>query len=195
MKKAFIESRFCFPFQFLKRKGSVLRKGGALVIALFLLNTNLHALYYVNEISFCSSEKFLSQIKKTDNSSLIHCAAKTYGDVINSWIFDKTVGNVDFYHLIAVCGRNKVVFLKFNNKNSYKVNVSWQEVFITKQKNAEKTEGPFRQKQLVLLPGETSQSDCENIKQDELLARPDQTTPVYRAQITKFIFKDVIVTR
>ncbi len=111
------------------------------------------------------------------------------------WNLDATVSNVELYHAISECNGKKVVFLKFNNKNSGPVTVYWKEVFITQEKNAEKTEGPFGEKQLVLSSGETFSSGCDDIKQKELLARPDQITPVYQAEIIKFNFQDIRVTQ
>ena len=163
------------------------------MVALFLLNTNLSALDYRNEIFFCSPEKFLSQIKKPDKSSSIHAAAKTYGDVINSWIFDKTVNNVDFFHKITECNGSSAVFLKFENKNKVKVRVSWKELFISSQVNS-KTEGFHGKKQLVLSPGETSPSNCGETQFKECLILAEQALPHYKAVITKFEFKDILVT-
>lgn len=111
------------------------------------------------------------------------------------WIFDTTINKVDFYHSIVDCGGKQVVFLKFNNHNSTPVKVSWNEVFTTQQQNRKKIEGPFREKQVILLAGETTESDCENIKRHELLARPNQLTPVYQAAIVKFSFTDIKVSK
>src|SRR5262245_57752092 len=83
---------------------------------------------------------------------------------LTEWILDTTVGNVDCYHQVTDCNGKKVVFLKFNNKNNYKVTITWKEVFVTKQV-PQKQDGAFGQKQLVITPGETSQTDCTDIKQ------------------------------
>lgn len=109
------------------------------------------------------------------------------------WILDKTVGNVDFYHRITDCDGKKAVFLKFNNKNNYKVSISWKEVFVTKQ-ISEKKEGFFGQKKLVILPGETSPSDCSDKKNKVCLVGPDGVSPAYGAEIKEFYYKDISVT-
>lgn len=111
------------------------------------------------------------------------------------WIFDTTINKVDFYHSIVECGGKKVVFLKFNNHNSTAVKVTWNEVFTTQFQNKKKLEGPFREKQVTLSAGETSVTDCDNIRRHELLARPNQLTPVYDAAIVKFSFTDIKVTK
>ena len=112
----------------------------------------------------------------------------------DGWILDQTTGNVSFYHMITFCSGNKVVFLKFDNKNDYAVNLSWQETFVTMDRSAEKKEGPFKSKELTVASGETAASDCEDQKQAILIAKPDQNSPVYRADIRQFSFVNVTVT-
>lgn len=108
------------------------------------------------------------------------------------WIYDSTVSNVSCYHLIAVCGNKKVVFLKFDNKNSNPIKISWKEAFIT-QPHSEKTETVFGEKELLLATGETSLTDCENVKQPKLLARPNAVSPIDQLDILQFSFKDLKV--
>lgn len=114
--------------------------------------------------------------------------------VVAHWKLDATNGGVEFYHSIVECGGKKVVFLKFKNNNSNSVKVYWREIFFTQQSGST-AEGPFREKDLILLPGETAESDCENIKQAELVTRPDQITPVYQAKVLKFSFRDIRVAK
>src|SRR5687767_12988572 len=52
-------------------------------------------------------------------------------DPVPQWVLYASVRNVDFYYRIGECTGKKVVFLKFNNRNSQKVKVSWKEVFNT----------------------------------------------------------------
>lgn len=111
----------------------------------------------------------------------------------DQWIFDKTVGNVDFYHRLADCSGQKVVFLKLNNKNSNAVHVSWKEVFAT-QMQAE-TEGFSGKKQLTLKPGESFVKDCSDSRLKELLILPTQVNPTYVVEIKQFGFKDIAVNK
>jgi hypothetical protein len=113
--------------------------------------------------------------------------------VIN-WKLDTTVNGVDFYHAIVDCNSEKVVFLKFHNKNNKATKVYWNESFVV-QKNTTQKQGPFKQKQLTLLPGEMSQTNCNQVRVKELLTYPDQTTPVYDAHILNFSFQNIKVVR
>lgn len=111
------------------------------------------------------------------------------------WQLDATVGGVQFYHALTTCNGKKVVFLKFNNRNSGAVKVSWKEVFVLQQ-NATKVDDLLGQKQLTVQPGETFQSNCAEQKQRELLTpRVQQVTPVDKGEIIKFSFKDIKVTK
>lgn len=111
------------------------------------------------------------------------------------WQLDATVGGVQFYHAITTCNGKKVVFLKFNNRNSSAVNVSWKEVFVLQQ-NATKVDDLLGQKKLTVQPGETLQSNCAEQKQRELLTpRVQQVTPVDKGEIVKFSFKNIKVTK
>ena len=112
----------------------------------------------------------------------------------DGWILDQTTGNVNLYHMITFCSGNKVVFLKFENKNDYAVKLSWQETFVTMDRSVEKKEGPFKSKELTVPTGETAASDCADQKQVLLIAKPDQDSPVYHADIRQFNFINVTVT-
>jgi len=112
-------------------------------------------------------------------------------DPAPGWVLYASVRNVDFYYRIAECTGKKVVFLKFNNRNTQKVKVSWKEVFNT-QFEVQK-EGFRGTKQLMLPVGETAQSDCSNLKVKELLVLPSQVNPSYNADIKKFHFKNISV--
>ncbi len=116
-------------------------------------------------------------------------------DKAGTWVLDKTVANVVFYHKIATCDGKKVVFFKFNNKNTKAVTVTWKEVFVTQWKNIQKAGIVSEQKQLLLAPGITSGSDCENNIQKILLTRPRQAAPVYEEEIVQFNFKEISVTK
>lgn len=136
---------------------------------------------------------------------LIHSSAMTAGEYFwhaspppsqdLKWQLDKTVSGVQFFYAIAAChGKDgDVVFLKMNNKNAYAVEVLWKEVFQTQiEKEAE---GYGGEKKIVLQPGETFESDCNNATRKELLIVAQQAFPTYIATIAKFNYKEITVKK
>lgn len=109
-----------------------------------------------------------------------------------NWIYDTSVKGVQFYHSIVDCNGKKVVFLKFNNQNNNPVEVSWKEVFTTQALN--KQEGFLGQKKLTLSKGETFASDCAEITHRNCLILPRDVSPAYAVVISKFEFKDIVVS-
>lgn len=109
------------------------------------------------------------------------------------WIYDKTVDNVECYHMITACEGKKVVLLKFNNKNSGAVKVTWKEVFKTQME--QKREGYAGKKQLLIPAGETAASGCADSKNKELLISSSQVAPTYAAEIQSFEYKEIQVTK
>ena len=109
------------------------------------------------------------------------------------WQLDATVSGVQFYHSLTRCNGIKVVFLKFVNTNTYQVKIAWKEVFATQADP--KIEGYMGQKKLLLPPGETSETNCENSSHKECLILPSQVTPTYNADILKFEYKEIIVSK
>lgn len=112
--------------------------------------------------------------------------------VADNWVYHKTVNGVELYHQLTSCNSKTVVLLKFNNKNSHKVKVSWKEVFTTQLEKS--VEGYNGKKQLFIGPGETFSSGCQDDKIKELLILPQQVKPTYEASIKAFEFKDIDVT-
>ncbi|MBC7936722.1 MAG: hypothetical protein H7Y86_15330 [Rhizobacter sp.] len=110
-----------------------------------------------------------------------------------NWILDTEVNGVEFYHSIQDCNGKKVVFLKFNNKNSYAVEVSWKEVFTTQE--GPQIEGFLGQKTIVLEVGETKETDCSNPLKKQLLIMPEQVKPTYLAEVSKFNYKAITVVK
>ncbi len=152
---------------------AVAGKGSVLLIALIM-----QAAFS----SFSSPERAIAAHGKVSPSQV---------DPSPGWVLYASVHNVDFYYRIGECTGKKVVFLKFNNRNTQKVKVSWKEVFNT-QFEVQK-EGFRGTKQLMLPVGETAQSDCSNLKVKELLVLPSQVNPSYHADIKKFHFKNISV--
>ena len=154
---------------------------GAAFLFLFLL-------LYAQGFSF-PVNRFSQQMVSRNAGLLPNGNGKPAAD---TWVFDKTVQNVDLYHMITACEGRKVVFLKFNNRNAYKVKISWKELFVTQMEKAR--EGFRGMKQLVLPPGETAQSDCTDVKNKECIIVSSQVSPAYPAEILQFEFKNINVT-
>ena len=109
------------------------------------------------------------------------------------WKLDKTVHNVRFYHSVVSCNGKNVVLLKLLNMNSYKVSVSWKELFVTKQIR-EKSAGASGKKELILAPGEISASGCQETKNRSLVILPSDISPAYEADVEKFEFSEIAVS-
>lgn len=109
------------------------------------------------------------------------------------WQLDKTVAGVEFYHSISTCNGKSVVFLKLVNTNSYSVKASWKELFTTQFDK--QVEGYRGKKNLVLSPGETSETSCSTARHKELVVLSSQITPTYDAEISNFSFKDISVSK
>jgi hypothetical protein len=110
------------------------------------------------------------------------------------WQSDGLVNGVEFFHSIGNCNGEKVVFLKIRNTNSFNVKISWKEEFVSKQIE-KKTEGYFGQKELTLLSGQTTEANCAITNQKELIVRPDQVNPSYKAEILDFSFSKIKVSK
>lgn len=110
-----------------------------------------------------------------------------------NWIYDKTVDGVHFSHSIADCSGKKVVFLKFENKNIYQVEVSWKEVFETQVDAA--TEGFSGSKTMTIPSGITMPAGCADAANKKNIILPSEVSPLYVAVIKKFDFKDIHVTK
>jgi hypothetical protein len=125
-------------------------------------------------------------------SGLIHPQDNTTSTNSGFWVLDKTVKNVEFYHMISECSGKKVVFLKFNNKNNYKVKIAWKEVFQTKQQK-EKIEGIKGTKELMLFPGIKSSDNCNTPNNTGLFISPEQVSLTHAVEILQFEFKEINV--
>ena len=114
-------------------------------------------------------------------------------DKTDVWILDKSVSNVDFYHMIKECNGSKVVVVKFHNKNSYHVDVNWSESFSTQLE--QDVIGAKGIKNIILQPGITSYSDCSAQKHKEFMTTKDEVSPAYVAVISKFDFINIQVKK
>ncbi len=114
-------------------------------------------------------------------------------DKTGAWILDKTVSQVDFYHMIKECNGGKTVFLKLNNKNTYLVKVGWAEVFSTQMETG--TTGIGGKKSLVIQPGESSIPDCADKGHKQLRTLSSEVSSAYVAVIAKFDFENITVEK
>ncbi len=114
-------------------------------------------------------------------------------DKTGTWILDQTVSNVALYHMIDECNGKKVTFLKFENKNKFKVQINWTEVFITSQV-ATKTESFDGEKKLLLPAGQVMTTHCGETINQACLILAEKAIPHYKADFRNFEFKDVMVT-
>jgi hypothetical protein len=110
------------------------------------------------------------------------------------WVHDKTVSNVEFYHMITTCDGETVVLLKLNNLNNYKVKISWKESFTTKELQ-KPIEGYKGERYITLPKGSSSETDCRNPKNETLVITGAEVSPTHRTDITSFEFKDIKVQR
>jgi len=109
------------------------------------------------------------------------------------WQLDATVDGVQFYHAMGNCNNSNVVYLKMNNTNKYTVNISWKEVFTTQW--AKDKEGFAGTKTLLVKPGEIAEKNCAHPAIKQLLTLGGEVDPTYIADISKFDFKGIIVTK
>lgn len=114
-------------------------------------------------------------------------------DKTDVWIFDKTVDNVEFYYRLMDCTGQKVVFLKFINRNTHNVKISWKESFDTQTQK--QIEGFRGRKHLVIGNGETSQTGCTDRRFRECLVLPEDADPTSIVQIVKFSYKEITVSK
>lgn len=107
------------------------------------------------------------------------------------WVLDKTVSNVDFYHAITACNDKNVVFLKFVNRNSTAVKISWKEIFVTKAN--EQKNGFAGKKVLNLAPGTTTPADCSDVNNRQAIITSSDVDPTSIVDISNFIYEDITV--
>lgn len=110
-----------------------------------------------------------------------------------NWQHDKTVGGVELFYAISSCKGSSAVFLKMNNKNKYPVEVLWKEVFETQAEKAAEAYGGL--KKIVIEPGETMASDCDDPTHKALVVLAGNAIPTYIAVISNFNYKDVTVNK
>jgi hypothetical protein len=110
---------------------------------------------------------------------------------LREYTLTNTTSNVQFFKTTATCQGKAAILLKFNNRNDHDVKVTWKELFVTSQVTQE-TEG-FREKEIILPPGVTSVSDCNDANHRDLIVAADNVSPTYSADILEFKFKDIRV--
>ena len=89
-----------------------------------------------------------------------------------------TSGNVECYYNLTTCDGKTVVLLRFNNRNTTPVTISWKEVFTTKQ-FPEKAVG-YWPKQVTIAPGISEAAGCGDTN--------------HKGYILSFEYNDVSIT-
>ena len=109
----------------------------------------------------------------------------------NGYTLGTTAGNVDCYYSLTSCNGKTVVMLRFDNRNTAPVTISWQELFNTKQ--VPKSMPGFMNKQVSLAPGISEALNCEDQNHKEYISGEADVNRAYRAEITGFKFGQVSV--
>ena len=91
------------------------------------------------------------------------------------------------------CEGRKAVFLKFINKNEYKVKVNWTEAFTTQM--GKDIKGAAGQKKIILSKFEIAENNCSTTKFKEGRIFAGDVNPTYIADILAFEFNDIKVER
>jgi hypothetical protein len=108
----------------------------------------------------------------------------------NTYTLSKVENGVECYYALADCNGMQVVLLKFNNRNTSPVTISWKSVFELEEEGTRKNE-QSTERQLVLQPGLTSVSDCESSTNRDLIVHAPQHSPVYQPKtISSFGFTE-----
>lgn len=164
---------------------------------LIFKNYNLKSLLIVCSFFFYSSYAMVNNSQAFNNcfyennqpKTNVYLLKENYND---SWILDKTINNVDFYHKIVTCEDKKAVLLKFDNKNSFSVKISWKQIVNSKQEpNA--TDEFSSLNTLIVNSGSVEATDCSDNNNDLLVVLPSEASPMYMADILSFSFSNIVV--
>jgi len=112
----------------------------------------------------------------------------------NNWVLNKSVGNVDLYYKISECNGEKVIFLKFDNKNNYSLKITWKEAIADKV-FGNVVDCHYGEKQLTLPPGVTVQDGCSSISCPECQINMRTAIPTHEADPLNLEFKEVTVSK
>jgi len=112
---------------------------------------------------------------------------------ITDWILERSTDNVDLYYRMGECDGQKVVFMKFENRNAHEIEISWKEII---QDNVSKRQltGFYGEKHLVLAPGQVLQPDCSSNVCQECITRSADVAPTHRVEIIEFSFSEVSIS-
>jgi hypothetical protein len=100
-------------------------------------------------------------------------------------------GNVDCYYVLDQCNGKTVVLLRFDNRNSSPVTISWEEQFTTVQ--MPQWSPGIKTKQMVLPVGVTELTGCGDPGNRLLIIHGTQVSHTYVADITGFAYTNVTV--
>lgn len=122
---------------------------------------------------------------------LVLCLMSIKSQAQDNWSYDQTVDGIDFYHQIAQCNGDSVVFLKFINSTNHNVLISWTGVFDTQTETG--VLGWRGTKKMILTPGTTLQVDCADTNHPECLIGFFDVTPTHKVVIKSFAFAKIMV--
>jgi hypothetical protein len=100
--------------------------------------------------------------------------------------------DVDCYYSITSCNGKTVVMLRFDNRNTSPVTISWKEVFNTTLIPG--SNPGYKVKQAILPPGVSEASSCTDVNHRDFIIGEADVSRAYRADITGFAFSDVTIT-
>lgn len=150
-----------------------------------MLNKNPQWITIQNVLRFILLVFFLNQVP-------CYLSAQSNQSVAIKWKLSTTVDGVQFYYAVDKCGDKNNVYLKLNNQNNYKVEVTWKELFTTQADQP--SEGFSGQKRMVVAPGVIEANSCNESKNRSLLILPEDVSPAYEVQIKSFAFKNISVS-
>jgi hypothetical protein len=103
-----------------------------------------------------------------------------------------TASAVYCYYSITNCNGKTVVMLRFDNRNSSAVTISWKEEFNTTLVPG--SNPGYKVKQAILPPGVSEASSCTDANHNNYIIGEADVSRTYRADITGFAFSDVTIT-
>jgi len=115
-------------------------------------------------------------------------------DKTGTWILDKTVKNVVFYHKIEKCNNQKVVLIKLDNRNAYNVDISWDNIFTTSP-HGSSIDGFKSDHKLRIPEGESFATNCNDLKFKELIIHSSDVDPARPVEILSFNVKNIVVNK
>ncbi|MCB9251663.1 MAG: hypothetical protein H6605_04305 [Flavobacteriales bacterium] len=127
--------------------------------------------------------------QKNERSNSGSAVTLSTGEEESDWVLGKEVSNVECYYKIVSCDGMPAVLLKFNNKNSGNVKITWENSY-------EETTGVFEDfngiQEFVLQSGESDEVDCNSVAGPNVITH-FRIAPHRAVNLTNYSFKNVQV--